>query len=156
MEAEHAFRTEAGIDSLQAQVASHEQSGAGQQQHRQGDLAGHQDLLRPNPAAIAGRASAFRLEDVVRRGPARLNRRNQPAQQTRGKGNKECERQSAPVQANLFEPRQSFRPDRHQRVHRAIGEQKAGQPAQQREQHAFRQQLPQQASVRGAHRAANR
>ena len=152
-EDEEPIGIEAGGYFRQVREALDHQPGADQQDQRQADFGGDEE--RAPPAAAAG-ASAFALFQCFRRVPGRRRkRRDEPEQNAGDNRHAEAEGEDLAIEADLFEAPQAGRRHRHQERDRPRGEQRTERTADDREQHAFGEQLPDQTETARAHRGAD-
>jgi transposase InsO family protein len=141
---------ETKVDTRGLDEAHQQQSCAGEQHLRQGQLADHEGVLPPAPPAAAGDALTD-LRQVARRRSRRLQRRSETEDQRGEDRHQQREAEHGCVDADLVQARQVRRRHRNERAHARKGEGKAGDAPRHRERQRFDQQLPDDAAAIGAH-----
>ena len=126
------------------------QSGTGEQDERQGDLAHHQDTTKAVLAASRRRAAGRLLERLEKSRPAGLTGRCDPEHQAREKRQDQAEAEDGAIQPDLVEARQGRWHERQQDIGQP-GRQKQPKPAPaKRQERALGEDLTQHPHPAGA------
>ena len=145
----------ARIDALNRHERAHEQGRADEQHDAQRDL--HDDQRRAHPIADRRRhRPRRRLQRSAGFRSPQLGQRRQREQQTPQHRHAEREREDGEIDPRRAEPRQRFGTQREQHAQAGVSDDQAGGGAEQREDQAFGERLPQQPSARRAERQPQR
>ena len=145
------------IDRLQRDEAAHEQAGPHQQHQRQGHFDDDEHAAEPAAAEAAADPFAGILERFHHVAPGCLQCRHQPEEQRRHHRDEQAESEHRDVQPDDRLARdRAFGDERGDGFRPAVRKQAAESGAARREQHAFDQQLADDAPSAGAEGDANR
>ena len=153
---EHIPRVESGIDILQANKALQQETRADQEDKRERDFGNNEgvaDTVAPGPGR--GAAAAF-LEGFSQLGLGTGNRGDKAKKNPGNNGGRQGHQQHAQIEIGFGDSRDGLRTKARSKSNPQIGEQRAGQSADEGKQNAFGKHLPEQARRPGAKGDPNR
>ena len=155
LERHDARRVPAGVDRLQGEEAPRHQAGADQQDDRDRDLGGDEDVAQAAALAPGPGAASF-VERVLEPDGGGLERGRESEEDARDERDGEGGEEDARVQAHLGQARDAFRGERHEDLQRPRPERRAGHAAGHREDERLREELADRAPAAGAEGRAQR
>src|SRR5262249_23933693 len=151
------LRIESGIDLGEPDDAADQQAGEDQQHQRDGDFANRQSATQPRPPRAGNRRTATALfQRFVEVGLRNLKRRRQAEEDSRQQRNRQRETERPFVDADFAYAGDVRRGKGDQQIDCPKSQQDSEDPARQRQQYAFGQQLPDDVSAACTHRRPNR
>ncbi len=151
---QNARGVEAGSGIEQLDEAARHEPRADHQHHRDRHLCHHEQAPDPFPPLPGGGSTRSVLERASHIGARQAKHRCQAEEQPREAGGQECHEQNPSVHRDLVEPWQVLRPERHQQIHAARGEEAAQDRTHSGEYQAFREKLASEAGSSGPQRRA--
>jgi len=146
---------EAGVDGDQLAQGAHQQPGADQQHDCQRHLRDDERAAQPRGRYPCRRARRGGVQ-VLDRGTRTAQRRGQAKQHASGHGHERRHGEHREVEADVGDARHLGRRRSDEQVHTPAGQQGAGSPARQRQDHALDQRLADEPPARRAERGPNR